>query len=362
MIDPELPDLVRNSAESLVNVMKAIDLQGLWQQLKQIEKGRLQEYLAYSKYPYGALPTGENLGITQYASEATLNVIGISSSEIYPDRWGCAPWAYIQAAGSQIATKIPIYMDSQFFELGHENFPENGNILDAVNDIYNITFRRMHMELKLAKRATTDHPNRLTLVRGPLLLPKSQGVSKSSINEHLNVLASMQGALIASVSAMCHTRYLINLVNLWRQLNQAKAVAPVITDAIFMNNVLRIKQRSAVFSYAGQQNELSKKFGVEILFFFMRTKNNDILRVEIPSWVADSSDHVNTIHATIQDQSQHDGFPAILEHLRRAVEIPAYIQNHYFDLEKDAYIKSGGYYYVPTKNRLLSSQKRKMKP
>ena len=114
---------------------------------------------------------------------------------------------------------------------------------------------------------------------------------------------------------------------------------------------LKPGQRSAIFKYAGSRNEVFLSRGIEICFFFILIRDRDVVRVEIPDWVARDTPCVDLIHASILKDSSALGYSYALAKAHQEVAIPLDIANSLHAVATREYLSGGGPLYGAAKMR-----------
>jgi NurA-like 5'-3' nuclease len=87
-----------------------------------------------------------------------------------------------------------------------------------------------------------------------------------------------------------------------------------ITDRTIFERILKPGFRSSLFIQRSRLNAEFKSAGHEIYFFYLHTDAGDnIVRVEVPEWVASSQNHLDTVHNALLEQCKHTaGYPYAL--------------------------------------------------
>ncbi len=82
-------------------------------------------------------------------------------------------------------------------------------------------------------------------------------------------------------------------------------------DRDIFNRILKPGERSAVFR--SRSSIVEKYYGVHQINFFYLKLDEEVARVEFPSWIADDSNLVNILHSTVIDQCTKGlGYPVAL--------------------------------------------------
>jgi NurA domain-containing protein len=84
-----------------------------------------------------------------------------------------------------------------------------------------------------------------------------------------------------------------------------------LTDAHVLGQGLDPWHRSGVFRV--RSNVHDPYYGIHRVYFFLLATGDEIARVEVPEWVAQSRQLLDTLHAVLVDQCQKGfGYPAVL--------------------------------------------------
>lgn len=171
----------------------------------------------------------------------------------------------------------------------------------------------------------------LTLTDGPLELwgSKSADLAGESFNTELEeYLASLDklhqlGAATAGYVDKPRADLLVRMLEVLASPDQHTRLFRGVTDAMLLKDVLAYGQRSAVF--ATQSQSAAKYTGHNALHFFYlnvgRAGAPWLARVEVPAWVANSKELLDSLHAVLVEQTTILGSHAYPYVLHRAHEI-----------------------------------------
>jgi len=352
MIDPHLNSKVIQVAAKALNLSIQIDLDALWSVLCQIDPQALVSELqkAGIRYSYGALPILENPGIAIPSTASPKQVTGIDGSQIYPSPDHPVKWAYIQAlAYSSLA---PIISMSEFLDL-ETSKQINSDINEQQIRHGNIDFHRTLLELKVALAVKQQYPDNLILMDYPLLpwVDKSDPSYDEGLKQYVDLIYQLKGASVAGIVSAPRSFLLVNLIELAKKMDGKSRDIADVNDTILTCAGLKPGQRSAIFTYAGSRNQIFHKHGIEICFFFVRIRDKDIVRVEIPNWIAQNTDSVNVIHASILKDSEALGYSYVLAKAHQEVTISLEIANNLHELATREFRARGGNVYGSAKMR-----------
>lgn len=84
-----------------------------------------------------------------------------------------------------------------------------------------------------------------------------------------------------------------------------------INDAMLFTGLLANGERSALFKSLSKIN--AEHYGDHAIYFFYLNVGRDLVRIELPEWVASDVDQRDLVHAVVYDQAQRGGgYPAAL--------------------------------------------------
>lgn len=279
----------------------------------------------------GAIPTVEPIDLALQAPVLPdqLHVGAVDGSQIYPDRHAPSLYSLINIGGIRIrhgSGELPVtfsearllYEDDQAWDI----IPDRA-MIDGIRDT---------AELGQLARISKDTPEevKLSLLDNGLLLwiasrPifREQPAVKALLSEfwgHMDQLRA-SGAALAGFVDRPRSSHIVSMLHLAgvEEGSLTKGEIPAtpfsgITDLHLMAELLPPGHRSAIFVSPSTLNHEYQSAGHQIHFFYLhsgRTKN--IVRIEIPEWVAKDTSLMNTVHAGILEQGRTTGgFPYVL--------------------------------------------------
>lgn len=321
-----------------------------WKDESSIVRQKIREAQAAHRYS-GAIPAFEN-PVESFTTDAQpLRVFGVDGSQIYPNGKSPVIWSYIQAIAYGVGDGIK-YKAARFFT--PLDLYSDGRLVSE--EIINM--RRNLLEMEVASLASQQENNALVILDGALLPFASETISHQEVQLILSQYARclFQSRLICGVISSPRSYLLNSLACLALQAfceHDQTEPPPLeewkhaVTDRSFMNR-LKVGERSALFLYGSPRNEKFIHEGAGVYFFSLRIKSEEIVRVEIPEWVAKDADLVRAVHATVFHDSAMTGYSYALSQAHNNVVIPRDVarqlqlkaEREMFSLTDDAYLPS----------------------
>lgn len=352
MIDLSLQIKVAQIARNASTQHNRIDLKSLWELLLNIDPGSFHAKLKTKnpEYSYGAIPIMENPGAALDSHAMAGPVVGIDGSQIYPSPLHPVRWAYIQALA--YSPSLPIIHETEFLNLEQPTAADS-DFQEWFEDKAGIDFWRTLLELKVALKIVDAYPDYTILMDYPLLpwVARSDPSYGKSIKQYIDMIDKLKGNRIAGIVSAPKSQLLINLIALSDELGGGQNKFPEVSDTVLACSGLNPGQCSAIFKYAGSRNEVFLSRGMEICFFFILIQDRDVVRVEIPDWVARDLSCVDLIHASILKDSAALGYSYALAKAHQEVAIPLDIANSLHAVATREYISNGGPLYGAAKMR-----------
>ncbi len=261
-----------------------------------------------SRSTVAAIPTSEavNLKVKPNPSRA-LPAVGVDGSQIYPE--DIEPiWAYA-LAGAFATHDLHSLQRGRYLSYS-QLVNADGYLLKNATDSWRETIEMEALAAAVDEPGWQDHA---FLLDGSLL-PWAIGKHlEDAARDHKTNYLKTRGALVASVVAMPKSNYLINLIRI--AIDDWGNGVP---DFVIAGNLLEEGERSALFVHGSPQNKDLPAYG-EIYFFFLKV-NGEILRVEVPAWVAKNPVAVEQIQASILADCL-DGYPYSLKRAHNEIKI-----------------------------------------
>ena len=290
----------------------------------------------------GAAPAGEALN--QYHSEPNgpekVTIIASDGSQIYPDRHALVLYYLINIgviAYQQGTSLAPVTRSEAKLFYEEEDLKENG----FLNPPSVVNVKRDLGELEiLANLSTAYQPvgdPMVALIDGRLTLrtidlPARQ--QKRTEEEYLRYLNQIQlnGATIAAFIDRPLSSFIMALIHL-ASLELDEITEDNLRSNPFVNLTdadlfydLGPGERTALFNQRAKANINYDKAGHQIHFFYLNTGTADhpnLVRVEIPGWVAKDPERLSLLHATLLRQARlAGGYPYVLARAHELAVIP----------------------------------------
>ena len=281
----------------------------------------------------GAHPLEEKPFSTAAAEELppSYQVVAAVGSQVYPDRHAAALYFVINIGGIRLqpgSGRAPATSSRpQLFHSPQDLYDESGTLLGSEY----INARRDVDEIaELARLASaTDSEPCLALMDNSLLLwlmlqvrDQASAWAEELIDAYLEEMDHLKQAKAALAGVIDRPRHgnVLALAHL-AQLpldgidNDRLQANPYrgLSDSMLFADHLAVGERSAIFGYGTPVNQRFRQAGHEINFFYLRSAEQNLLRVEIPAWVSADPDRVNLVHAGIlADSTASAGFPYTL--------------------------------------------------
>ena len=285
-----------------------------------------------------AIPTWEPVDMIRASNAQPLSVTGVDGSQIYPFERSPVIWAYVQAVAYRLST--PPLFESQFIDIGSElqyhtelasDLQENSASWTALTNAW-----RTLLELRLARLASGCFNRDVILLDNGLLpwLSVSGQAASRHLQAYLNDLRGIAPRKAAGVVSGPQSRLLYRLIRLAEGNDIADGMqedADSISDAALLRKVLQVGQRSALFQHGSPRNEAFGRARAAVFFFFLRIGAPEIVRVEIPEWVAYDPEGIDQVHASILHDSQATGYSYVLSQAHQQVSVPLEIASMLHD-------------------------------
>lgn len=116
-----------------------------------------------------------------------------------------------------------------------------------------------------------------------------------------------------------------------------------LTDARLFDHLLKTGHRSSTFrSRRGKPDREQKPSRHETCFFYIKTDEGEVARLEFPIWVAEHEDWLQTLHAVVLSQVEKgDGYPIALMEAHEHAVVRASDREAFYTLIEDGMLAHG---------------------
>jgi hypothetical protein len=362
MIDFGIQQKIIRAAEHAALLANQMDLGEIWSRLR---KADLRHLPNTPRHWYGALPMDEPVDFHQSIEpESSPSIAGIDGSQIMPDVYDPAPWVYLQAVVYRTGQKPQCR--SRFFDL--KSLTHNQ---DPSQTAYQ-AFLRLHGDLPgfvLEQRTLLElqsgiplDDDTVVLLDNPLIPWGDYGRQGESsyLKEYLRLFVQYRGRSLAGIISMPRSRLLWNLLMLAEgkaKTHQLGAWQGV-TDGQLLGYHLQSGERSALFQHGSWRNQAFIQQEAGIHFFFLKVNDYEVLRVDLPAWVAEDKAAVDQMHAAILKDSLPLGYPYTLSCAHYHALIKTDLAESLRSLGTRTYLQHHGFHYLPAKMRMKAALSR----
>jgi hypothetical protein len=264
-----------------------------------------------------------------------LTLIAADGSQVAPDRHASVLFSLVNVGAIVMqpgSDQAPFIQTDSRLLVDDENYTETGMLtLKAIEQRRDLAERRKLLEL--AKDASGQI---IALTDGPLELWGGGGAARDQylrdLEIHKSTLSQLQerGAVVAGFVDKPGASLVLRLLELTQlsseeQFENLRRQHPLrgVTDLWLYGKLLEPGQRSAVFGLQSSAR-LHYTGGLALHFYYLNVgslRHPAIVRVEIPKWVAEDSNQLDMLHATLLDQCRIMGARPYPYILHRAHEI-----------------------------------------
>ena len=291
----------------------------------------------------GAVPFEKLVDKKMKSTEIPLACIGIDGSQVYPEPYNPVLLGWVTALAYQMGPGV-------VFSLAKSVTKELGDLDEETQKDF-VDLARSVLEITIAQNIITDPSNKqkvILLDGGVLPWVTSSNHSRQYLKELLSQyyveLKLCHPGCLAAVIQNPRSRALINLL----RLLQAKNIEDYepshsgLHDRDLMLHFLKPGERTAVFQNGLPVKNLGENEDLHTYFFYTRSIM-EILRIEIPEWIAHDQILLNQVHASIIHDSQLLGMPYTLaqahQHVVVKLDMVEAIKNEAYA----AYFNAGGH-------------------
>lgn len=266
-----------------------------------------------------------NLNKTELVSltEKEYCVVAVDGSQIYPDRHQGSMCYLIN-----IGTVLLKYSDRSTVYFETQPFVYSNNTDDEISESPDIVdCKRQELEFSLGlefckKLKQENKENPIFLFDGSLIFwhleSKGSLIKNQYLDRYLGLLYEfyLNKQLIAGYISLPKSKELINLVrldlcNFNTVADQSYKIVDHIVDAQLMSRILNSFERSIIFK---NYSPITQDYP-EILrpnFVYLNVMD-EVVRIEVPAWIANDSDYLNQVLSVVVDQCKKGyGYPVCL--------------------------------------------------
>jgi hypothetical protein len=198
-------------------------------------------------------------------------------------------------------------------------------------------------------------PNKIVLSDGSLI--PWAGIKKDmdqQSDSYLKARRKANGKMIAGVISSPKSKYITNLLNIVMGNTQANSKRGLIGDKELFKRTLKQGQRSAMFVHGSPLNDITANDAVYL--FYLKISEEEVVRVEIPAWIANNPDSVDMVHASILKDSYGLDYPFHLFQAHDQCKIPSSVAQAIQNEAISQYVARTGHYpYLSAKERLKNA-------
>ena len=269
----------------------------------------------------GAVPYETPVNNKSQPGEMPLECIGIDGSQVYPEPNHPVLFGWVSAlayqSGPGVIFSLAKCVTQALWDLDDDSQKEF------------VDLARSLLEISVAQNMTShpDNQEKVVLLDGGLLpwisSPyRSRRHKKEMMNQYCHELSLCYPHYMAAVTQNPRSRALVNLLNLLetKDLGHYVPAHSGLFDRDLALFFLEQGERTALFSNASSSNNAFSEKMMGSYFFYTRVKN-EILRVEIPEWIAQDQKKVHQVHASVIKDSSFLGMPYTLAQAHQHVVI-----------------------------------------
>lgn len=281
-----------------------------------------------------AIPANESLGnmFVLAPGTTTLRVVGTDGSQIYPATESPVIWGYVRA--------VAIGENNEFLETGQffsENMLVSPTGFGSSKSLIDSWRETLEMQVIARGVKIPSWDNCIFLADGSLLpWAGSSRQLTPSATEYQNAYIATQGRNIAAIVSGPRSKYMINTLQILDSKGNRNEKYHGLTDSMLFFKLLEVGERSSCFIHGSPVNELLRDQQAQVYAFYLRTAQDEIVRVEIPEWVAKKTSHISEVHASVLADCDDTGYPICLMEAHELAKIPRGIAQ---DLQAEAIYK-----------------------
>lgn len=259
---------------------------------------------------------------------ARLHVVAADGSQIYPDRHSSALYYLINVGGIHLehgtGAAPQTFSQPYLYHEPEDLFDDQGRLItgEIVNG------KRDVAEMAALAEHAPPEPSLALLDNGLILWillqgrDHTRGQTADLLEGYLGQLGRLRqsGTALAGVVERPQSGSVLALAHLCELADgdispDSARSNPYrsLSDRSLFQQRLEVGQRSARFIHGSPVNERFRDAGHEVQFFYLKSSEETLLRVEIPAWLADQPDQLELVHAGLLLECRATaGFPYAL--------------------------------------------------
>lgn len=297
-----------------------------------------------------------------------ISVVATDGSQIFPDRHELSPCHLINIGTVVLhygTGERPIlrnhpqlfYKEQDTYrEWNGRRVPVNAELISALRGALEI------QELSLAaEEAAADHQQVVGVTDGTLILWNLEGKPREFQQEiltfYLTSFEQLKSLRIPFFGYISHptSADVINVLRValcpehptncdrcpYKNQQAELPCEPIagVTDAVFFASILQPGERSSIFQ---SQSDILKAYGEHSVYFFYLHVGSEIVRIELPKWVAHDPALLQRVHAAAHTQAQKgQGYPVSLSEAHEQAVIRGSEREQFYRLLENLYIREG---------------------
>jgi hypothetical protein len=272
--------------------------------------------------------------------ELDYQIIGVDGSQVYPDRHqgtacflintGAVKFEYLKRSKVTLFSEPNIFVESDL---------DDSNLNDYVDCLREEFEFNLGANLAISDSSTLDF--QLLIFDGSLifwhLMSKDHSLKKFFLPKYLKAFNRLyqKQYLYCSYISLPNNKELINLIRMklfnFELDKYSTKVVDKISDSDLMGIILDKNERSIVFE---NQAQIVQEYPSELKpHFFYLNVGNEVVRVEIPKWIADDDKKIEVVERVVLDQClKGGGYPVVLAEAHEQAVIKSADRYFFYEL------------------------------
>lgn len=297
-----------------------------------------------------------------------ITVVATDGSQIFPDRHELSSCHLINIGAVVLhygTGERPLLISRpRLFYRDQDTYRDwNGRRIPLSPEIISALRGALEIEqlAQFAEQASQEHRKLIGLTDGTLILWNLEGKPKDFQREILNLyLTSFEQMRLLQIPFMGYISQpgsadVINVLRValcpeyptncdqcpYKDNDPELPCEPIagVTDAILFATLLNKGERSSVFK---SQSAILSEYGIHAVYFFYLHIGAEIVRIEIPKWVAHDPKHLEFVHAVAYDQAQKgQGYPVSLSEAHEQAVIRGNEREQFYRILENFYVREG---------------------